>query len=337
MIDIDSIRKLDNDEMNDAYQIVKEKESLILKTEMMMQETSIYSENYKPLFIYEMDENSIKEFSKLLNQKLRHVKLAISKANLGQNKYKTENETSMILNSGPANPRSDNISKHLYNPKIFMNNKGLFTYDKYAKEIYKDYEEKIKVKEELIMKEKGLSKIKENIEERNKIKESLETIKQEINKIKPKIESNFNEKHFKPTASRNLKLPDIKQGNNKYMYDKQKEKSKAVIVNYKNINSKYKSKDKMSVAEMFDSYKDECSDFMLSLINPFSKLAKYTKKDNNTSNVIKSLVSMQNLDNIGGYENTGAVNNHDSFNMKMKNYSISKQSEEMSEFSSPKK
>lgn len=53
-----------------------------------MQQGSIYDENYKPLFISEMDEDMIKEFSNVISQKLRHVKLAISKANLSQNKYK---------------------------------------------------------------------------------------------------------------------------------------------------------------------------------------------------------------------------------------------------------
>lgn len=55
---------------------------------MLMQQESIYNENYKPLFISEMDDDMIKEFSRLISQKLRHVKLAISKANLSQNKYK---------------------------------------------------------------------------------------------------------------------------------------------------------------------------------------------------------------------------------------------------------
>lgn len=55
---------------------------------MLMQQGSIYNENYKPLFISEMDDDSIKEFSKLISQKLRHVKLAISKANMSQNKYR---------------------------------------------------------------------------------------------------------------------------------------------------------------------------------------------------------------------------------------------------------
>ena len=59
---------------------------------MIMQQKSIYNENYKPLFISEMDDEMIKDFSKMISQKLRHVKLAISKANLNQNKYKTMND-----------------------------------------------------------------------------------------------------------------------------------------------------------------------------------------------------------------------------------------------------
>jgi len=52
-----------------------------------MQKVSLYDDNYKPLFISEMEENDIKEFSKNISQKLRHIKLAISKSTLGQNKY----------------------------------------------------------------------------------------------------------------------------------------------------------------------------------------------------------------------------------------------------------
>ncbi len=52
-----------------------------------MQKKSIYNDKYQPLFIQEMDPNKLKDFSKILSQKLRHVKLAISKAALGQNKF----------------------------------------------------------------------------------------------------------------------------------------------------------------------------------------------------------------------------------------------------------
>ena len=61
---------------------------------MIMQHNSMYKEDYKPLFISEMDDDMIKEFSKVISEKLRHVKLAISKANLSQNKYKALKEES---------------------------------------------------------------------------------------------------------------------------------------------------------------------------------------------------------------------------------------------------
>ncbi len=54
-----------------------------MKTEMIMQQKSIYNETYKPIFINEMNEAELKEFSKTLSQKLRNVKLALSKANMG--------------------------------------------------------------------------------------------------------------------------------------------------------------------------------------------------------------------------------------------------------------
>jgi len=53
---------------------------------MLMQTKSIYDETYKPLFIGEMDEASINSFAKILSQKLRNVKLAITKSNLANNK-----------------------------------------------------------------------------------------------------------------------------------------------------------------------------------------------------------------------------------------------------------
>ncbi len=51
-----------------------------------MQSKSIYDETYKPLYINEMDEGSINDFAQVLSQKLRNVKLAITKSNIGNNK-----------------------------------------------------------------------------------------------------------------------------------------------------------------------------------------------------------------------------------------------------------
>jgi hypothetical protein len=66
-----------------------------------MQEQSIYNETYKPLFINYMENEKLKGFSQTLSDKLRHVKLAISKANLSQNKY---------LNMGDTNNPDNKIN-----------------------------------------------------------------------------------------------------------------------------------------------------------------------------------------------------------------------------------
>ena len=86
-IDVEAIKERENDAFKDVYAQVLKKEDLIKTTEKMMQLQSMYDERYKPQFINEMTEEEIKEFSKVISQKQRYVKLAISKANLGQNKY----------------------------------------------------------------------------------------------------------------------------------------------------------------------------------------------------------------------------------------------------------
>jgi hypothetical protein len=87
MVDIEQVKKDDTNRLLTVYQEVRLKEDIILKTEMNMQQQSIYDDSYKPLFINEMNQEAIKEFSNVLSQKLRHVKLAISKATMSQNKY----------------------------------------------------------------------------------------------------------------------------------------------------------------------------------------------------------------------------------------------------------
>ena len=86
-IDVEKVKEKEKEELNEIIKIVKEKEELISQTEMLMQQKSIYNDTYKPQFISEMNEEELEDFSNLLSQKLRQVKLAISKANLGQTKF----------------------------------------------------------------------------------------------------------------------------------------------------------------------------------------------------------------------------------------------------------
>lgn len=86
-IDVEKVKKEEDDNFQEILEQVKKKEVIIVETEKIMQKVSLYDDNYKPLFISEMEEEDIKEFSKNISQKLRHIKLAISKSTLGQNKY----------------------------------------------------------------------------------------------------------------------------------------------------------------------------------------------------------------------------------------------------------
>ena len=86
-IDVEKVKEKEKEELNEIIKIVKEKEELISQTEMLMQQKSIYNDTYKPQFISEMNEEELEDFSNMLSQKLRQVKLAISKANLGQTKF----------------------------------------------------------------------------------------------------------------------------------------------------------------------------------------------------------------------------------------------------------
>ena len=86
-IDVEKEKEKEKEELNEIIKIVKEKEELISQTEMLMQQKSIYNDTYKPQFISEMNEEELEEFSNVLSHKLRQVKLAISKANLGQTKF----------------------------------------------------------------------------------------------------------------------------------------------------------------------------------------------------------------------------------------------------------
>jgi hypothetical protein len=113
---------------------VKEKEVNILKTEMIMQQKSIYHESYKPIFINEMNEAELKEFSKTLSQKLRNVKLALSKANMGsRNLEKLESpsreESSKTKNKKKLKPvkrRKSIIAEYIAFKKKDMSPKEIF-------------------------------------------------------------------------------------------------------------------------------------------------------------------------------------------------------------------
>ena len=136
-------------------EIVKQKESLIRQTEMLMQQKSIYSDTYKPQFVSEMDEEQLEEFSNVLSQKLRQVKLAISKANLGQNKFNAFEEEQKrkehmskafheMIKSGLTEEKKIRkpVVKKVIKSRYAFNRKNLNTLGAKIKKYGEDYEEK---------------------------------------------------------------------------------------------------------------------------------------------------------------------------------------------------
>lgn len=112
-VDVEKVKEKEANELNEVIAVVRQKEKLIQQTEMIMQQKSIYSDSYKPQFVSEMDEEQLHDFSNVLSQKLRQVKLAISKANLSQNKFAAfENEKK----------KKEQLSKELHE---MLNNKIL--------------------------------------------------------------------------------------------------------------------------------------------------------------------------------------------------------------------
>ena len=100
-IDLDDIKKKEEENFKEIYHNTMMNEEEIEKTSLLMQSQPIYSESYVPIFINDMSEDKVKEFSTILSQKLRHVKLAMSKIKLERNKFedfKKETERRKTIN-----------------------------------------------------------------------------------------------------------------------------------------------------------------------------------------------------------------------------------------------
>lgn len=86
-IDLNEIEKIEEKDFESLFKIIKAKEEDIMKTEISMQHNSMFSDNYRPLFIEDMSEDKLKEFSLMLSNKLRYIKLSMAKSELNQQKY----------------------------------------------------------------------------------------------------------------------------------------------------------------------------------------------------------------------------------------------------------
>ena len=86
-IDIEKLQEKEEEEYLEMLETVAEIEKITNATELILQTRSIYSEAYRPKYIEEMNDiEKIKELSQVIQDRLRNVKLAVSKANLNQSK-----------------------------------------------------------------------------------------------------------------------------------------------------------------------------------------------------------------------------------------------------------
>ena len=84
-IDIENIENEEKRKFEIIYNRITLTDNNIEKDSKLMQIKPIYSQDYIPAFIDDLSEDNMKDFSSMLSQKLRHVKLAMNKIKLEKN------------------------------------------------------------------------------------------------------------------------------------------------------------------------------------------------------------------------------------------------------------
>ena len=114
-INIGKVQEKEEEEYLEMLETVAEIEKITNATELILQTRSIYSEAYRPKYIEELtDIEKIKDLSQMIQDRLRNVKLAVSKANLNQSKMidltkkKKENNKNLLTTT---KNNINNISK----------------------------------------------------------------------------------------------------------------------------------------------------------------------------------------------------------------------------------
>ncbi len=188
-IDLDFIKKKEEEEFNGIYHNTMLNEEEIEKTSKLMQSQPIYSDNYTPVFINDMSEEKVKEFSSILSQKLRHVKLAMAKIKMEKGKYEdfqreTIRKKSINLKNTMAMLNLDEKKK----------NKNKTVYDKFAKKRAEMFGINTRV-------------IKNPFDRFSYFKEDVD---KSLNDLEFAIEERINKKYLKPLRSNRLVLPKLR-------------------------------------------------------------------------------------------------------------------------------
>ena len=111
-IDIDKLQEKEEEEYLEMLETVAEIEKITNATELILQSRSIYSEAYRPKYIEELNDiEKIKELSQVIQDRLRNVKLAVSKANLNQSKMVDLTKKKKENNKNHSNEKRNSIYK----------------------------------------------------------------------------------------------------------------------------------------------------------------------------------------------------------------------------------
>jgi hypothetical protein len=111
-IDLNYIMNKETEMFEPIYKEVSRKSERMKRAEFEMQNLPLSSEQYRPIFIDEMPEEKVKEFSTLLSQKLRHAKLSMAKVKLNRRKYgkNEDDEDNKVIIPLTTNNSGDNSS-----------------------------------------------------------------------------------------------------------------------------------------------------------------------------------------------------------------------------------
>ena len=187
IIDLDFIKKQEDEDFNEIYHGVMLNDDEIEKTSLMMQSQPIYSENYIPVFINEMSEEKVKDFSSILSQKLRNVKLAMSKMKMEKSKYEDF--------------KRETIRKKSINLKIALE---VLNDDQKKKKKPKPIDKFAKQRAEMF----GINtrKIRSPFDKFSFFKEDVD---KSLNDLEYAIEERINKRYLKPLKSNRVILPKI--------------------------------------------------------------------------------------------------------------------------------
>ena len=117
-IDIEKMQEKEEEEYLEMLGEVAEIEKITNATELILQSRSIYSEAYRPKYIEELNDiEKIKELSQVIQDRLRNVKLAVSKANLNQSKMVDLTKKKKENNKNQADAKNSNNAINLINKK----------------------------------------------------------------------------------------------------------------------------------------------------------------------------------------------------------------------------